>query len=182
MDNSTEDVTLITAFINDVIELYDSRNSFQSKLKEIASGYDLSDPMNHVPIQVYNDMCAKIENEIGLINTKRLGRKIGERAYKTMLKMELITENCEPIEMMEALKEVASVVIIDPKKRGWEITDKGENYIIMRRTQTFNRSLQFGILDELIRKTFVYNPVITYYKSIEKGDEYDEYKISWTKA
>lgn len=179
MDNSTEGVTLIAAFINDVIELYDARASFQSRLKEIASGYDLSDPMNHVPIQVYNDMCSIIETEIGLINTKRLGRKIGARAYGTMLKMKLITKNCKPIEMMEALKKVASIVIIDAKKRGWEIPEQSDNHIIMRRTQTFNRSLQFGILDELIRKTLVSNPVITYHNSLENGDEFDEYQINW---
>lgn len=74
---------------------------------------------------------------------------------------------------------MAATVIKDPEKRGWEIVESGPKYIIMRRTQTFNRTLQFGLLDELIRKTKVLSPKVEYVKEVSKGDEYDEYKISW---
>jgi hypothetical protein len=49
----------------------------------------------------------------------------------------------------------------------------------MRRTQTFNSSLQFGLLETLISKTGVLFPSVDLQKSVEKGDEYDEYLISW---
>lgn len=179
MNNSTDNVTLIAAFVNDVINLYDGKPEFQNHLKKMTKDLDLSDPMKHVPMATYNEMCYWIEDQIGQANTKKLGRRIGETAYTNMLAMGLVKENATPTEMMEALQTVAATVIKDPEKRGWEIVESGPKYIIMRRTQTFNRTLQFGLLDELIRKTKVLSPKVEYVKEVSKGDEYDEYKISW---
>lgn len=179
MNNSTENVTLIAAFVLDIISQYDGKPEFQNHLKKMAADYDLSDPMRHVPMQLYNDMCGWIERQIGETNAKRLGRKIGNTAYQSMIQMDLVKEGASPLELMEGLKKVAELVIIDPEKRGWEITERRRKEIVMRRTQTFNSVLQFGLLDELIRKTSVYSPKVEYAKSVANGDEYDEYSITW---
>ncbi len=145
----------------------------------MASGHDLTDPMKHVPMKVYNEMCDWIETQIGDTNARILGRKIGNTAYESMVQMGMINSKTDPFEMMEALKKVAETVIYDPKGRGWEIIDRGTKSITMRRTQTFNSTLQFGLLDELIRKTKVLSPSVSYVKSVANGDEFDEYKITW---
>lgn len=179
MNNSTENVTLISAFVLDILSLYDEKPEFQNHLKKMASGYDLSDPMKHVPIELYNNMCNWIENQIGQTNAKLLGRKIGNTAFQSMLQMNLVEAGASPLEIMQALKKVAEMVIIDPEKRGWEILGSGNREIVMRRTQTFNSTLQFGLLDELIRKSGVFSPKVEYVKSVANGDEFDDYKITW---
>lgn len=179
MNNSTEGVTLSSAFVKDIIDLYEGKDSLQQELKKMADGLDLSNPMKFVPIDVYNSMCNWIESQIGQVNTKRLGRKIGATAYSGMLANNLITNDAKPLQMMEGLAKVASMMIKDPEGRGWDILESGPKHIIMRRTQTFNSTLQFGLLDELVRKTKVLSPKVEYLKSVADGDEFDEYKISW---
>ena len=178
MDNCTKDVTLAAAFISDILTLYNGKSD-QAALKLMAAKYDLSNPMNQVPIQVYNDMCQWVESEIGEANTRLIGKKIGETAYQSMAAQKMISENPTPIEAMEALVKVASIMIQDPKNRGWEIAETDSKHIIMRRTQTFNSTLQLGLLEGLIRKTKVFSPQVSYLKQVSEGDEFDEYKIAW---
>lgn len=179
MNNSTENVTLITAFVQDIIKQYDGKPEFQVELEKMAEGYDLSDPMKHFPIELYNDMCDWIENQIGETSARILGRKIGNTAYENMLKAGLVNEKSKPLEIMEALKNIAETVISDPLKRGWEVIENGTKHIIMRRTQTFNSTLQFSLLDQVIRKSRVMAPSVSYQKSVFSRDEFDEYKVSW---
>jgi len=178
MDNSTEGVTLIAAFVADVIKQYEGKPD-EVKLKEMAKSLDLSQPMKQVPMKVYNDMCDWIENKIGPSNARILGRKIGETAYQSMVSQNMVNDKTTPAEMMKALKMVASTLIQDPKKRGWEIIKEEPKEIIMRRTQTFNGTLQLGLLDTLIRKTKVAYPKVEMVKEVALGDEFDEYKITW---
>jgi hypothetical protein len=145
----------------------------------MADTVDLSEPFNKVPIQVYNDMCAWIEMELGKFNLVRVGRKIGETVYQGMIDNGLIKSGATPLQVMESLVIVANEVIQDPEKRGWEIVKHAKNNIIMRRTQTFNRNLQFGLLDGMIRKSGVGGVNVDYVNSIESGAPYDEYLITW---
>jgi hypothetical protein len=179
MNNSTQGVTLSSAFVKDVIDLYEGKESFQKELKRMADGLDMSSAMKFVPMEIYNSMCNWIESQIGQVNTKRLGRRIGATAYSGMLANGLITSDANPKQMMEGLVKVASMMIKDPEKRGWEIVEAGPKHIVMRRTQTFNSTLQFGLLDELVRKTKVVSPTVGYIKSVANGDEFDDYKVSW---
>jgi hypothetical protein len=180
MDNSTENVTLIAAFVSDVINLYEGKTD-QKILKTMASQYDLTDPMKQVPMSVYNDMCNWIEEKVGKANARLLGRRIGETAYQSMVAQKMVNKDTTPGEMMQALKVVASALIKDPKKRGWEIVKNEPKEIIMRRTQTFNGTLQLGLLDTLIRKTNATYPKVELIKEVELGHEYDEYRITWIK-
>jgi hypothetical protein len=179
MDSSTEKVTLYAAFVNDVLNVYKDKPDFYGPLSRMAEGEDLSDPFNKVPMHTYNEMCNWIEKNIGKVNTKKVGREIGKTAFEAMRQHKLITDKPSPKQLMEALVKVASQMIQDPKKRGWEIMSSTANSIVMRRTQTFNSSLQFGLLETLISKSTVLFPSVDLQKSVEKGDEYDEYLITW---
>jgi len=55
-------------------------------------------------------------------------------------------------------------------------TDKS---ILMRKTQTFNTTLQIGLLDGLIRKSGVFGVQVILQKEVKLGAEFDEYMISW---
>ncbi|NBP69784.1 MAG: hypothetical protein EBU52_13685 [Cytophagia bacterium] len=179
MDNSTENVKISAAFVQDVLMLFKDNAQDYNALKKMTEGYDISTPASLVPMKVYNDMCDWIESQIGQANTKKLGRKIGSTAFNAMYNFKMISDKPTPEEAMSALAKVASSMIQDPKKRGWEILETNKKSIIMRRTQTFNSTLQFGLLDEIIRKTGVVSPKVEYQKSIANGDEFDEYKITW---
>jgi len=179
MDHSTENVTLFATFINDVLKNYEDQKEEYSELFRMVEGVDLSDPFNEVPMQLYNDICAWIEENLGKYSLIRAGRNIGETVFTTLVENKMISEQARPIDVMKALKEAASQMIQDPKNRGWEILDSTEKSIIMRRTQTFNSQLQFGLLDGLVRKTGVFGIEVHYLKSVEEGNDFDEYQITW---
>lgn len=145
MNLSTENVTLYAAFINDILKHYESKKEEYKSLFAMADNLDLSQPFNKVPINVYNEMCAWVENELGKFNLIIVGRKIGETAYQGMVDNGLIQKGATPLQVMEGLVIVAREMIQDPKKRGWEIVKDEKNSITMRRTQTFNRNLQLGL-------------------------------------
>lgn len=180
MDTSTEQVTVAAAFINDVLKIYQEKSRADYEvLFKMTDGLNLSDQMNFVPMEVYNNMCYWIETEVGQANARLVGRQIGRTAFEAMRSFKMISDKPTPIEVMQALATVASTMIKDPHGRGWEILESSINHIIMKRTQTFNGTLQFGLLDEIIRKTGVIYPKVEYLKSVANGDEFDVYKISW---
>ena len=179
MNLSTENVTIYGVFICDILKHYDDKKEQYHPLFDMARSADLSQPFNKVPMQLYNDMCTWIENELGKFNLIVVGRKIAETAYQGMIDHALITKGANPFQIMEGVVKVANEMIQDPEKRGWEIVKCEKNSIIMRRTQTFNRNLQWGLLDGLIRKSGVGGVKVDYAKSIETGAAYDEYLITW---
>ncbi len=180
MDQSTENVKIATTFISDILFIFKEKSQKDYEvLKRMAEGVDLTSPMNMVPMEIYNSMCSWIETQIGQSNTRIVGRQIGKTAFEAMKNYKMVTDNSTPLEVMKALANVASTMIQDPKKRGWEILESGPKFIIMRRTQTFNSTLQFGLLDEIVRKTKVLSPKVEYLRSLAAGDEFDDYKISW---
>jgi len=179
MDNSTEGVTLYAIFINDVLKNYEADKDQYQELFELTQGYDLSEPFNTIPIQLYNDMCEWIQTELGKFNLIRVGRNIGETVYDTMQTNNMISADSTPVTIIETLAAVASQMIQDPKGRGWEILEKANESILLKRTQTFNSLLQFGLLDGLVRKAGVTNVKVEYKKEVAKGDDFDEYLVSW---
>ena len=180
MDNSTDKVTLAAAFLSDILQIYKAkpREDYEHLLK-MTEGLNLSSPMNMVPIETYNNMCDWIEQSVGQANARLVGKRIGRTAYEAMKSYKMVHEKSTPLEAMTALQTIANTMIKDPKKRGWEILESTPKYLLMKRTQTFNSTLQFGLLDEIIRKTGVLSPKVEYIKSVRKGDEFDVYKISW---
>jgi hypothetical protein len=181
MNNSTEGVTLLAAFINDVIEEVKQLNIDTAVLLSYAKGHDIGNIYNHVPMQVYNDMCAWVEENLGEETLRQIGRNIGETVYKGLLSNHIIQTDTTPSALMEGLAIAASAMINDPHDRGWEIIKSDSNSLEMRRTQTFNSKLQLGLLTGLMEKCPKVSTVeVKYTKEIAKGDEFDEYLIQWS--
>ena len=178
MDSSTENVTILAGTITDVLKRYQSKK-LHKELFEISENYDLSDPFNQVPIQVYNDMCKWIETKMGKFNLIKIGGEVGESAYSMLVADHLIRGNEKPLELVKALILSASKGVQDPKKRGWEILSHEEKSIIMRKTQTFNGVIQLGLLRSLIEKSGAERVRVTFHHEVSKGDDFDEYLITW---
>jgi hypothetical protein len=70
-------------------------------------------------------------------------------------------------------------MIEDPEGRGWEILADTSVSLHMKRTQTFNSKLQFGLLEGLIQKAKVSKVKVSYLKEVSEGDEFDEYFVAW---
>jgi hypothetical protein len=181
MNNSTENVTLDAVFVNDILKIYqDRKEPLYQPLLKMAQAYDLSDPSAKIPIQLYNDMCSWLERELGPANLRRVGMQIGETVYEVLKNSGSLSANPEPIELINGLVYSASIMIQDPEKRGWVVIESKPNVIILRRTQTFNSILQIGLLRGLVQKTGVKMVEVEYIKSVAKGDEYDDYLITWS--
>jgi hypothetical protein len=179
MNNSTENVTLLAAFVNDVLKHYEDKKYDYPELFLMTKGYNLSDPQKLVPIQLYNDLCSWIELNLGKYNLIRIGRQIGETVFELMLSMNLYKPDPKPIDVMNALKVVADNAIQDPEKRGWEIVSSKEKSIVMKRTQTFNSKLQLGLIVGLLGKSNAAGVKVDFIAEVANGAEFDEYLITW---
>ncbi|TAH27066.1 MAG: hypothetical protein EAZ07_02195 [Cytophagales bacterium] len=180
MDNSTENVTLYALFLNDILSLYKEADSESyEELLGISEGHDISEPFNKIPIQVYNDMCEMVEENLGEANLKKIGEKIGESVYNALVSQKMVSNSPSPVEIIKGLIVVASNMIQDPKGRGWELLKESNNEIILKRTQTFNSILQFGLLKGLVKKTGKNAVEVSLRKSVSLADEFDEYVIKW---
>jgi len=179
MNFNTDGVTLYSVFISDVLSVYQDKRDIAEPIFEMAAPYDLSKPYNKVPIELYNNICAWIENNLGPANLKVVGIRIGETVYNALLEEEVITEESTPEEVIRGLVYAASTMVQDPENRGWEIISIGKNTIKMRRTQTFNSILQLGLLRGLVQKTGVLLVNVEYIKRVSEGAEFDEYLITW---
>ncbi len=180
MNNSTEGVRIHAGVISDLLRNYEhSRKGIGAPLFALAARLDLTDPTAWVPMEKYNEMCDWIETKLGPANMKIAGQRIGERVYDAVISSGAVGEDPKPIQMLEALKHAADTMIEDPLKRGWQILEQTETSIVMRRTQTFNSTLQHGLLTSLVSKTGVRMPSVKLRQAVAAGAEFDEYEISW---
>jgi len=181
MDNSTEKVTLLAVFINDVLTEVEKLNVDKTPIATMTKGYDLTNPYNHVPITIYNNLCAWVEETLGEPTIIAVGRNIGETVYQTLNENGIIQANSSPIDVIEGLIIAAASMIQDDKERGWEVVHTDNTSIQMKRTQTFNSKLQFGLLKGLVSKcASVKNVEVSYLSQVANGNEFDKYLVQWT--
>ena len=179
MDQSTENVTLLAVFLKDVISQVANAGVDTQPLAAIYQGHDLSNPYKHVPIDIYNKMCDWVEKTLGQDGVVQVGRKIGETVFQGLVENFIISEDSSPKEIMEGLIIAASSMVSDPKGRGWILVESNSKSLLMKRTQNFHSRLQLGLLCGLIEQSGKTGVSVTYEKSLEKGDEFDEYRVSW---
>ncbi len=181
MNQSTENVMLLTAFVLDVLREVENLESSTdtTPLKKMTDNYDLSNPYEMIPMQLYNDMCAWVEQQLGEEAIIKVGFAIGETVYPSLIDNGIIQEENEPLDIMEGLIIAASSMVQDPEERGWEIIKDTNESLHLRRTQTFNGKLQFGLLKGLIQKSNAKEVNVSYLKQISQGDEFDEYLVTW---
>ncbi len=180
MNESTDDVTLYSGFIFDLLVNYESsRTTFSSALFEMAEGLDPAHPTTKVPIALYNQMCSWIEDNFGASNLRLAGSEIGRRVYDQMQGDPAMQTKPDPREMMTQLASVASEMIQDPQKRGWEILESEPGLIVMRRTQTFNCVLQEGLLQSLVQLCDVKLVAVRHRHCKRDGADFCDYAVSW---
>ncbi len=179
MKEPKEEVYIDAWTIADIINNYQDKRSDYPDLFEIVKGFDLSKPDGKIPFRVYVELCDWIEKNLGRFNLIKIGRRIGETTYKLMVEGKMVTPDSKPIDVMKTLVQMAQKGVHDPKKRGWEIVSFTDKSILMRKTQLFNTHIQVGLLDSLVRKCKVFGVQVNLVKEESKGDEYDEYQITW---
>ncbi len=180
MDDSTEGVTLYAGFLFDVLMPFEkNRETFAAPLFAMVEDLDTDQPTALVPIARYNEMCTWIDENLGQASLRKVGAVIGDRAYDQMTADGTLGTNPTPAEILAELKRVASLMIQDPKGRGWEILKSEPDMILMRRTQSFNCYLQDGLLLSLVQRTGVSVPIVDQVTCTELGDEFCEYRVRW---
>jgi hypothetical protein len=180
MNPTTQNVTLYAVFLNDILNLYrDKKDQFAQPLFEMTRSYDLSDPFNKVPLDLYNQMCDWLEQELGPANLRKVGVQIGETVFEALKNSGSLPAKPQPIDLLNGLVYAAANMIQDPEGRGWEIREVKDKSIVMRRTQAFNSILQLGLLRGLVAKTEARMVEVKYLRSVAGGADYDDYLITW---
>ncbi len=179
MDLSTENVTLYAVFITDVLKEFDAQDTKNQGLFEMVEDYELDDPYIPVPIELYNNMCDWVYKYHGKEKLLDVGKNVGQTAYGSLIENHIIQADASPTEIIEGLAIAAGSLIQDEKNRGWEILASTDHSISLRRTQTFNRTLQFGLLKSIIAQSDVKHIAIRYTAEVTAGGEFDEYEITW---
>ncbi|HVJ89094.1 MAG TPA: hypothetical protein VM580_04765 [Labilithrix sp.] len=175
MDPSTQGVTLMSEFVLDILAEYEHVRDVCAPAFEMARSVK---PGGWVRIDLYNDVCSWIEENVGSVSMRQTGIAIGARAYEAILKSGTITAPT-PLAMMEALRWAATVTVRDPRGRGWEIIESTDKSVTMRRTQTFNCTVQEGVLVSFIEKTGVEGIDVDHYTCTRRGDEFCQYRLTW---
>lgn len=178
VDESTEGVTLLSGFLFDVLEEFHEMRGVCAPAFAMVKDLDPKATDTWVSMQLYNDLCAWLETNIGRATIRRAGEAIGRRAFSAIVEAGKL-ENPTPLAMMESLRWAASTMIRDPKERGWEIVASDDNKITMRRTQTFNCVLQEGLLLSLVEKCGVLMPSVAHRKCTRRGGDFCEYDLTW---
>ncbi|NJK85756.1 MAG: hypothetical protein HC906_07090 [Bacteroidales bacterium] len=158
MDNSTDNVMVMGAFFHSVMDIYKEKESVYRELQRIVNGLDLSVPNKMHPMAKYNELLDWIDHSLGAANAKITGKSIGQTVFDFMVSQNMIKEDASASDIMNALVQLANVVISDPKKRGWVILVNESERLVMRKTQTFNTNVQFGVLEGLLYKCKKFEP------------------------
>ncbi len=182
MDHSTEGVTVFSGYVTDLLEHYqDIATTTGKELFAMASGLDLSNPTNKVPMSVFNAMCQWIVDNLGPANIRQTGMLIGTRLYQHMLENKIVNTDSTPLDILKAFQKASLQTVQDPRGRGWAIIDHDDKFCCLRKTQTYHPILQEGLIKSLIQQVSGIEIVrVQYLKSIAAGDEFDEYKVSWS--
>ncbi len=178
MDQSTAGVTLLSGFVFDVLAEYQGVRKMCGPAFELAAGLDTSRNDEWCSIDIYNGVCAWIEQNVGASSVRRAGTAIGTRVFESIVARKGGIGS-DPLLLMKGLQLLATQVIRDPLGRGWEVTAREPKVIEMRRTQTFNCILQEGMLLALLERTGVLMPSVRHVRCTRQGDEFCDYELRW---
>ncbi len=178
MDDSTAGVTLLNGFVFDILAEYQHMKRVCGPAFDMTKSLDKTKPDDWSSIDIYNDVCTWIETNVGAMSIRQAGIAIGRRVAENIISNGKISDPT-PLAMMEALKWAASVMIRDPKGRGWEILSHNDHSVVMRRTQTFSCPMQEGLLVSLVERTGVEGADVEHYKCTKRNDEFCEYRVTW---
>ena len=178
MDPSTEGVTLHAGFVFDVLDVYRDVGRTCGPAFDMARALDPTKKDAVCPIDTYNAICDWLEQNVGRARIREAGVAIGRRVY-ARIEASLGIEDRTPLALMEALQWAAATMIHDPRGRGWEILERTGARIVMRRTQTFNCTMQEGLLLSFLERTGVDRPRVAQVRCVRSGDEFCDYGLEW---
>lgn len=176
MDHSTHDVTLLSGFLFDVAREYRGRPIFQ-QIEGMLAGLDPHKPDAWVPISAYNRLCEWVEQRVGSTSIQRAGEAIVARAAPHMHGWR--GERLEPGDLLREAERLSHVLIRDPKGRGWQLLEERPCEAVVRRTQTFNCTLQEGVLRALLERAGLVSVLIEHARCTRRGDPFCDYRLSW---
>lgn len=179
MDDSTDGVTLHASFVLTVVDPFRDVQRHCAPLFEMVRAIDPSQPRQLVPISMFNEACAWIEQNLGAASVRAAGAAIGRGAFQRLRREGAIALEATPAEAVEALAKAVLVTIQDPKKRGWEILESFDGCVVVRRTQTFNCVMQEGVLLALAEGTGATLPRVEHLRCTRRGEEFCEYEVRW---
>jgi hypothetical protein len=184
MDNSTEGVTLLNVFILDVIREVEQLEEVDlTDFRKLYSEVSLENPYDVNSIEVYNAICDWAEKNTSEEVFMQISKSIGNSVYQGLIENNIIDESTPPEDVLEGLVLAAASLVQDEKERGWVILDSSSDHMLMRRTQTFNSKLQIGMIIGLVEKCEgISTAKVIYEKEVAKGDEYDDYLVTWERA
>jgi predicted hydrocarbon binding protein len=179
MDHSTRDVTLLSGFLFDVAGEYQGRQVFH-EIDGLLQGFDPRRSDVWVPMSTYNRLCEWVEQRVGSASIQRAGEAIGSRLHTQMVRDGVLVEQpTTPSALLHELQRLAGVLIRDPLGRGWQILDERPFEAVARRTQTFNCTLQEGVLRALFERAGVSSMLVEHVRCTRRGDPYCDFRASW---
>jgi len=179
MDDSTDGVTLYASFVFAVVDPFRDVQRHCAPLFEMVRGIDPGEPKRLVPMAVYNDVCAWIEQNLGVASVRAAGSAIGRGAFQRLRREGEIGAEATPAEALAALARAVLTTVQDPKRRGWDILEANDGYVVIRRTQSFNCVMQEGVLLSLVEGTGVTMPRVEHLRCTRRGEEFCEYEVRW---
>jgi len=178
MDDSTNDVTVYSAFVFVILDQYRGMERVCAPIFEMTRDLDRNDPMKPIPIALYNDVCAWVEENLGAASIREVGRAIGLQCVQFMQKNTAIPHPT-PHDILEELTRAVCIGVQDPRGRGWEMREAMEGRIVMRRTQTFNCIMQEGLLLALVEHCGVLMPRVDHRACTRHQAEFCDYEVRW---
>ena len=152
---------------------------FTKELFKKAKRVDISNPLAQIPLSFLNELIEWIEQELGPANVKMIGTILGETAFEELKANKQLPEKSSPKEAIEKLILVLQSIVQDPFRRNLQVLEVQNNFARVRRTQTFNPTVQIGMIETFVRKAGIAFPRTRLVRDYKNGPEYDEYEITW---
>jgi len=179
MDESTDGVTLHSGFVLKVVEPFRGMERLCGPLFEMVAHIPPEDPEGPVPMALYNEVCAWVEQHLGAASVRAAGQGIGRSIFTRLRHEGSINFDAGPAEAIAALARALLVTIRDPRRRGFEVVEQTDSRVLVRRTQTFNCVMQEGVLLTLVEGTRVVMPRVEQLRCTRRGDAHCEYEVRW---
>ena len=175
-----EKATCPALIVRKILDQYEKASPDITKgLFQIAAKMDISNPNTQVPLNHLNELIGWIEKNLGPANLKMIGNILGETAFENLMAKKALPVKVSPKEAIEKLILVLQAIIQDPFNRYLKVVEIQDKSARVRKTQTFNNTVEIAIIESFIRKAGVNFPRTRLIRDYQKGPEYDEYEITW---
>ncbi len=176
MNDMTKSTTLKAAWVTHLLQEIQQRPEpiDNTVLMDYCEAYDLGQSSCMVPLQVYQDICDWIEQELGEQAILEIGFQIGENTFQDLMEEGKIDAQAKPQRLLEELQTTTDTMVRDPRGKNWEIAEIQEQSIKMSLNQNFHSKLQLGLLRGFVQKCTSINEVEVSYQPKETAENGQE--------